>query len=321
MKLPREFIQLPLAFDTERMADEVLALPESAWQAHPTGYAGNRAVPLVSVRGEPNDLFAGPMAATPWLKQSPYLCQVLASFQTVFGRSRLMGLAGGSEVPLHSDVNYHWYSRVRIHIPVITFPEVRFYCHDQAIHMAAGEAWVFDNWKMHRVVNPTAHFRVHLVADTVGSSLFWNMIQQSLNAKSNELDRRLVEFTPGELPRLRLERNNVMDVMHPIEMEVLAEDLLADLLASPAESNTRESVQRFANSVRGLYQDWKSLWAMFAADASGWPLYERRRNRALRELYSIKAPLVLSSTGAEALPALKARVLGSCMSTPLPETI
>lgn len=321
MKLPREFIRLPITFDAERMADEVRALPESAWQAHPTGYPGNRAVPLVSVRGEQNDLFAGPMAATPWLKQSPYLWQVLASFQTVFGRSRLMGLAGGSEVPIHSDVNYHWYSRVRIHIPVMTFPEVRFYCHDQSVHMAAGEAWVFDNWKMHRVVNPTPHFRVHLVADTVGSSLFWNMIQESLDCTSHEQARRLLAFSPGQAPKLKLERINVMDVMHPVEMEALAEDLLTDLLASTAEINTAEPVQRFVISVRGLYQDWKSLWAMFGTDAAGWPLYERRRNRTLRELYSIKTPLVLHSTGVAAVPAIKARVLGSCMSTPLPETI
>jgi hypothetical protein len=321
MKLTREFIRLPLAFDADRMADEVRALPESAWQAHPTGYAGNRAVPLVSVRGEANDLFAGPMAATPWLKQSPYLCQVLASFQTVFGRSRLMGLAGGSEVPNHSDVNYHWYSRVRIHVPVITYPEVRFYCHDQSLHMAAGEAWVFDNWKMHRVVNPTSQFRVHLVADTVGSSLFWNMIQESLDSENQDLARRLIAFSPGEAPKLRFEQVNVMDVMHPIEMEVLAEDLLADLVASTAESNTKESVQRFVTSVRAFYQDWKSLWVMFGTDAAGWPLYERRRNRTLRELYSIKTPLILSSTGVSAVPVMKARVLGSCMSTPLPETI
>jgi len=80
-------------------------------------------------------------------------------------------------------------------------------------------------------------------------------------------------------------------------------------------------VQRFVISVRGLYQDWKSLWAMFGTEATGWPLYERRRNRALRELYSIKTPLVLHSTGVAAVPAMKARVLGSCMSTPLPETI
>ena len=186
--------------------------------------------------------------------------------------------------------------------------------------MAAGEAWVFDNWKMHRVVNPTTQLRVHLVADTVGSSLFWNMVQESLNTGENELARRLVAFDPGVAPKLKVERVNVLDVMHPIEMETLSEDLLADLIAATAENNTPESVQRFLTSVRGCYQDWKSLWAVYGADKSGWPLYERRRNRTLKELYSIQPPLVLHSTGAAALKTMEARVLGSCLRTPLPSS-
>ena len=79
MKLPREFIRLPLDFDAERLAEEIAALPDDAWQAHPTGFAGNSAVPLISVGGEPNDQIAGPMAETPALKQSPYMRQVLAT--------------------------------------------------------------------------------------------------------------------------------------------------------------------------------------------------------------------------------------------------
>ena len=64
--------------------------------------------------------------------------QVLASFDTVWSRSRLMRIAGGGSVPQHSDTNHHWFYRVRVHIPVITRPEVRFFCADQNVHMAAG---------------------------------------------------------------------------------------------------------------------------------------------------------------------------------------
>jgi hypothetical protein len=99
MKLPRKFIRLPLDFDAERLAEEVRAMPPEAWQAHPLGFAGNTAVPLISVNGEANDFFAGPMAETAWLRQAPYFRQVLSSFKVVFGRSRLMGLGGGSGFP------------------------------------------------------------------------------------------------------------------------------------------------------------------------------------------------------------------------------
>ena len=200
-------------------------MPPEAWQAHPLGYRGNTAVPLVSVRGEANDFFAGPMAETPWLKQSPYFRQVLASFRVVFGRSRLMGLGAGSEVPRHSDINYHWFSRVRIHVPVITFPEVEFHCAGEMVHMAAGEAWIFDNWKIHRVVNPTERKRIHLVADTVGSSAFWDMAQAAMDAADAGAgpEARRVAFDPDSNPVLEVESVNTPDVMHPGEMEVLIE--------------------------------------------------------------------------------------------------
>ena len=109
------------------------------------------------------------MAPTPALLASAYIQQVLASFNTVWSRSRLMRIEGGGSVPPHSDTNHHWFFRVRVHIPVITRPEVRFYCADQRVHMAAGEAWVFDNWREHRVENPTSDARIHLVADTAGT--------------------------------------------------------------------------------------------------------------------------------------------------------
>ena len=118
------------------------------------------------------------MLPTPALLASPYLQQVLASFSTVWSRSRLMRIEGGGSVPPHSDMNHHWFYRVRVHIPVITRPEVRFHCGDQSVHMAAGEAWIFDNWREHKVLNPTTDARIHLVADTAGTSAFWRLVTQ-----------------------------------------------------------------------------------------------------------------------------------------------
>lgn len=318
MKLPREFIRLPLTFDAARLADEVQALPLHAWQAHPTGYAGNTAAPLISVNGEANDIFSGPMAETAALKRCPYMRQVLASFQVVFGRSRLMGLAGGSEVPWHSDVNYHWFGRVRIHIPIITFPEVMFHCQDKVIHMGAGEAWIFDNWKAHNVVNPTGNLRVHLVADTVGSSIFWSMVQHSLGKQDGDLEMRRVEFDPDRPARLLLEKYNTLDVMNPVEMEFVTEDLIADLLVGTDPPNPEELVRQFVVSVRGFYQDWKSLWAVYGPDKPGWPVYEQRRNRVLNELSAIRQPLILGSNKFVAQKVMLARVLVACVNKPIP---
>ena len=52
------------------------------------------------------------------------------------------------------DTNYYWMHHVRVHIPAVTYPEVKFLCLDQEVHMAAGECWIFDSWKKHNVINP-----------------------------------------------------------------------------------------------------------------------------------------------------------------------
>jgi hypothetical protein len=314
MKLAREFIRLPLSFDADRLAKEVEAMPREAWQAHPLSYAGNSAVPLISVNGEANDFFAGPMAETPWLTQSPYLRQVLASFAVVFGRSRLMGLRGGSEVPKHSDINYHWFQRVRIHVPVITFPEVIFHCHDQSIHMGAGEAWIFDNWKVHRVVNPTRELRVHLVADTLGSAQFWRMAEFALHGPQNP--PKLIEYQAGLDPVLQLEKYNTPDVMHPAEVELLAEDIIEDLLAS-GDRNPAELVNRFIEAVRSFCQDWKSLWALYGDEQPSWVHFQAKRDEVMQKLLAIRKPLMIASNERVAQKVVLARILVACVHMPI----
>src|SRR5215212_227225 len=109
MHLSTEFIRLPLTFDAERLAAEVAAFAESEWRPHPQGHPGNSALPLIALDGDPmDDGVAGHMLPTPNLERCPYLQQVLASFETVFGRSRLMRLEGQSEATLHVDTNYYW---------------------------------------------------------------------------------------------------------------------------------------------------------------------------------------------------------------------
>lgn len=140
MKLPKPFFRLPVRFDAERLAAEVAALPAGAWSRHPKEHAGNTAARLITAGGGDNDAVSGEMKPTSTLASCPYTQQVLASFDTVWSRSRFMRIAAGGSVPQHSDINYHWFHRVRLHVPVVTRPEVRFHCGGESVHMAAGEA-------------------------------------------------------------------------------------------------------------------------------------------------------------------------------------
>ena len=116
--------------------------------------------------------FTAPMGRwhRPWLRRSPYILEIMAALNATWGRSRLMGLAAGADVPDHVDMHYYWRTHLRIHIPVITNPDVGFTCNGQTIHMPAGECWILNSFYRHAVANRGRELRVHLVLDTVGSA-------------------------------------------------------------------------------------------------------------------------------------------------------
>ena len=239
MEISQPFIRLPFAFEAERLAEEVTALPESAWMSHPSGLRGNSAVALVSREGGDNDDFEGTMLETPHLQACPYIRQVMAGLDAVFGRSRLMKLAPGAEVSQHVDFNYHWYTRVRIHVPVITNPGVMFYCADQRTHMKAGECWIFDAWRRHRVTNESNEHRVHLILDTAGSSRFWTMVRK-MGQSNYPIDAaeiaalvKTVPFRQGAEVTIRTEKYNIAPVMSPGEVDALVDGLIRDFQDNP----------------------------------------------------------------------------------------
>jgi len=217
LRLSKPFIRLPFRFDAEQLAREVDRLPASSWMAHPSSLPGNSAVALISSGGGDNDSFEGEKKPTPHLGGCVYLRQVMASFGEVLSRSRLMKLDAGAEVSLHVDFNYHWFSRVRVHIPIITNESVIFHCGPEQLHMRAGECWIFDSWRRHRVVNPSTGDRIHLVIDMAGSSRFWGLVRRVENDDPMQTgaQARFVAFEPGKAGDIRTERFASLPVMAP----------------------------------------------------------------------------------------------------------
>lgn len=284
MKLQVPFIKLPFTFDVERLQAEVAALPEDAWASHPNKLDGNSALRLITVGGQENDDVAGPMAPTPHLQNSPYLQQVLAHFGVVWSRSRLMRLAPGATVPMHTDINYHWHHRVRMHVPIATTPEVDFYCEDQVVNMAAGESWIFDNWRMHKVENRSDIERIHLVADTTGNGRFWDMAYAATN---HDLEPQLVPYRPGVRMPLPLEQHNVYRVMPPSEVDLLLIELMSETVSvKPGDGGAQEK-QQLERVVYGFRQDWRQLWSLFADTDRGIPHYRKRLDVLMQQLRAL----------------------------------
>lgn len=313
MRLPKPFYRLPLRFDVERLRAEAAALPAHAWVRHPNDIKGNSAARLISVDGGENDDVNGRMQATAHLQQSPYIRQILASFGVVWSRSRLLRLAPGATVPEHADINYHWFTRVRLHIPIVTRPEVRFYCADQVVHMAAGEAWVFDNWRSHRVENFTPEERIHLVADTSGSANFWQLVAQSDNPAAQV---QTVPYIPDRQMSPLMERAKLATVMTPGEIDFLILDLRSELVAQENVTDGRTRLIRYHGLLEAFCKDWRQLYALYGDESEGWPEFIRLRDRVRNASRELAEGLMMRTNRVAAHQVLEGRVLRAILSLP-----
>jgi LPS sulfotransferase NodH len=280
MKLPMPFLRLPLQFDAPALATEIARFDESEWRPHPQGLPGNSAVPLVAVDGNPeSDAVRGPMAPTPHLDRCPYLKQVIASLGVVVGRTRLMRLSGQAEVSLHVDTAYYWWQRVRVHVPIVTQPTVRFICGDAEVNMRAGECWIFDTWRMHRVLNDAEQSRVHLVVDTVGGEGFSALVARGLPYRAADAawSPTPVAPRPDAAPALRYESQNVPTVMTPWELREYLYFLFSEALPHPRLSALRSAGMQLEHA-------WQSLWACHGDKADGWPEFRAALNRFVAQL-------------------------------------
>lgn len=264
LKLQVPFIQLPLLFDADALAQEIDALGESVWKPHPQGFPGNSMLPLLAVDGDPdNEAFSGAMRPTPHLQRCRYLQQTLASLGATIGRTRLMRLAGQAEVTRHADQGYYWTERVRVHVPFVTQPTVRFECDGQTIHMAAGECWIFDTWRQHSVQNDAVQSRIHLVCDTVGGAAFWDLVGQGRPHDANlpGWQPRRVTPDPAASTAFACESVNVPTVMTPWELSQHLSFLFA-------ECHPHAQLQQLQQHTGRLIRQWKGLWAQYGdADA------------------------------------------------------
>jgi len=313
VRLPRPFYRLPVRFDAERLRAEAVALPASAWARHPNEIAGNYSIRLISVGGGENDEVNGSMQATPHLARSPYLRQVLASFGVVWGRSRLLRLAPGAVVPEHADIHHHWFYRVRMHVPIVTRPEVRFSCGDESVHMAPGEAWIFDNWRLHHVENPTESERIHLVADTSGSAAFWRLVARS------EVPGAAVHveaYDPTRSAQPLTERASLRPVMAPGEMELLTGDLRVELIALADTPDHRERLGRYHALLDAFTRDWRQLYSLYAEEEAGWHEFEQLRDSVRESSRTLGAGLAVRTNRVAAHAVLEGRILKACLSLP-----
>lgn len=173
-----ERLQLPLHFDPDRLRQDLHQVLAEEWIGHfnTNDYEGDWSIaplrqpstavhPIQAVYSDPSakDYVDGPL-----LKRCPYFAEVLGHFNCTVNSTRLMRLHAGAVIKEHRDHALAFEDgEARIHIPVVTNPEVAFYLQGERVEMKEGEVWYLNFSLPHSVVNGGTTDRVHLVIDCV----------------------------------------------------------------------------------------------------------------------------------------------------------
>lgn len=180
--------RLPLSFDARLLRADLANISAGEWVPHFNRryFEGDwSGVALRAVEGARVPLFPDPAATgdyveTETLGRCPHLRAALASFRCPLRTARLLRLAAGSRIREHRDYDLAIEDgEVRIHVPVVTNPGVRFYLAGEPLALGEGESWYVNFNLPHRVDNLGDTDRVHLVVDCVVNDWMREMLSAS----------------------------------------------------------------------------------------------------------------------------------------------
>jgi len=171
-----KYLKFSFQFNEERLNEDLALITENKWVPHfnTGGYTGNwKVISLYSADGTEQNIYM-PLAnnqalsATPLMKNCHYFREVLDSFQFQILAVRLLRLEAGAEIKPHTDHELGYEDgQFRLHIPIVTNPDIEFILDGERLTMLPGECWYTNVNFVHSVANRGTIDRVHLVIDGV----------------------------------------------------------------------------------------------------------------------------------------------------------
>lgn len=178
-------LRLPMTFDAERLKRDLETAHRFSWAPEePFGikdFVGSdvtifhdgqwKGLALRSQGGEwqrtdPGGPGLEPYAETEILEHTPYFRELVESFHCPLRTVRLSSLPPGVHIGEHCDTYHDFrYGQVRLHVPVVTHPDVLFMVAGERCEWKEGELWYGDFSRLHRVENNSPINRIHLVID------------------------------------------------------------------------------------------------------------------------------------------------------------
>ncbi|MBS3952651.1 MAG: aspartyl/asparaginyl beta-hydroxylase domain-containing protein [Methylomicrobium sp.] len=194
MNIPKAF-KLAIKFSPDKLREDLVRIQEQKWLGHfNSDYhdGGWMGVSLRNAEGFGHPLYPDPEQQqfndTDALGNCPYISSVLRSFDCTLLSVRLLKLRAGSVIREHRDYMLGYEDgEVRLHIPIITNPQVEFYLDGERIIMAEGEVWYVNVNFPHRVQNLGREDRIHLVVDCKVNDWLADLFRSGAASKSTEL--------------------------------------------------------------------------------------------------------------------------------------
>jgi quercetin dioxygenase-like cupin family protein len=168
------YIRFSDTYNGQQLVAELEQVLQQDWPLHfnKKDFNGDwRSISLRSATGQNNDILAQTNVEykdTPALEMMPYVKDILDAWHCEKEAVRLLSLAPGSEIKPHRDMGCGYLDgNFRIHIPIITNPDVYFTIEDETLQLQAGECWYMDFSRTHSIINCGTTARIHLIMDCV----------------------------------------------------------------------------------------------------------------------------------------------------------
>lgn len=205
-------IKLPKMYDPQLLAQEIEAVNHFQRISQPGNYHKGEwaGVSLYAPGGNwrtanPSARVA-PFQKTEVLQHTPYFNEVLDSLKCEKQSVRLLWLPPGGKIEEHRDEQVGFNTGVlRLHIPVVTNPEVVLTIGGQPFKWASGELWFGDFSYIHSVVNKGVTNRAHIVMDLQLNDFLLDLFSKEFLEKKKQQGLRIVP-EPLEMSREELKK-------------------------------------------------------------------------------------------------------------------
>lgn len=195
------YIQFPLYFDSNRLKEDVQKVMNTNWVEHynKNDYDGKwTSIALMSANGKSDNIYAfnfdsKEIIATEALEDCTYFKELLNSFHFEKAAVRLLNLSAGAQIKPHSDHCLGYEDGFfRLHIPIITNPDVVFILDNKRLIMNEGECWYINANFTHSVANNGFEDRIHLVIDGIRNE--WSDCLFFENHTENQFQKPIPEM-------------------------------------------------------------------------------------------------------------------------------